>query len=35
MCEEIFGPVLTMFVYDDARFDETLALCDDDARPTR
>jgi 1-pyrroline-5-carboxylate dehydrogenase len=26
--EEIFGPVLTLFVYDDARLDEALALCD-------
>ncbi|NOZ94175.1 MAG: L-glutamate gamma-semialdehyde dehydrogenase [Acidobacteria bacterium] len=28
MEEEIFGPVLTIFVYDDARLDETLELCD-------
>ena len=28
MREEIFGPVLTVFVYDDARLDETLHLCD-------
>ncbi|MGC8763393.1 MAG: L-glutamate gamma-semialdehyde dehydrogenase [Acidobacteriota bacterium] len=28
MEEEIFGPVLTLFVYDDARLDETLELCD-------
>ena len=28
MEEEIFGPVLTLFVYDDARLDEALALCD-------
>jgi len=28
MSEEIFGPVLTVHVYPDARFDETLALCD-------
>jgi 1-pyrroline-5-carboxylate dehydrogenase len=28
MAEEIFGPVLTVFVYDDDRFEETLALCD-------
>src|SRR5512137_1143650 len=28
MEEEIFGPVLTIHVYDDARLDETLALCD-------
>ena len=27
--EEIFGPVLTMYVYDDDRLDETLALCDE------
>jgi 1-pyrroline-5-carboxylate dehydrogenase len=28
MKEEIFGPVLTVFVYEDARFLETLKLCD-------
>ena len=28
MVEEIFGPVLTIYVYDDAKFDETLELCD-------
>jgi 1-pyrroline-5-carboxylate dehydrogenase len=28
MVEEIFGPVLTIYVYDDDRFEETLALCD-------
>jgi len=28
MTEEIFGPVLTVFVYDDNRFDETLEICD-------
>ena len=28
MCEEIFGPVLTVYVYDDRKFEETLALCD-------
>ncbi len=28
MCEEIFGPILTCHVYDDARWDETLALVD-------
>jgi 1-pyrroline-5-carboxylate dehydrogenase len=28
MQEEIFAPVLTIFVYDDARLDETLELCD-------
>ena len=28
MEEEIFGPVLTMYVYDDAALEDTLALCD-------
>jgi 1-pyrroline-5-carboxylate dehydrogenase len=28
MEEEIFGPVLTVFVYADAKLDEALALCD-------
>src|SRR5918996_979004 len=28
MCEEIFGPVLTVFVYPDAKFEETLRVCD-------
>jgi len=28
MKEEIFGPVLTIFVYDDKDFDKTLDLCD-------
>jgi len=28
MQEEIFAPVLTIFVYDDARLDEALELCD-------
>jgi len=28
MEEEIFGPVLTVYVYDDAKFEETLRLCD-------
>ncbi len=28
MEEEIFGPVLTVFVYEDARYEETLHLCD-------
>ena len=27
MVEEIFGPVLTIYVYDDNKFDETLELC--------
>lgn len=29
MEEEIFGPILTVYVYDDARFSETLHLCDE------
>ena len=28
MSEEIFGPVLTVYVYPDDRYEETLALCD-------
>jgi 1-pyrroline-5-carboxylate dehydrogenase len=28
MVEEIFGPVLTVFVYDDDKYEETLELCD-------
>ncbi len=28
MEEEIFGPVMTIFVYEDDKFSETLALCD-------
>tara|TARA_B110000444_G_scaffold62980_1_gene58917 strand:- start:10 stop:1629 length:1620 start_codon:yes stop_codon:yes gene_type:complete len=28
MIEEIFGPVLTVFVYDDDKFDEVLDICD-------
>ncbi len=28
MVEEIFGPVLTIYVYDDEKFEETLELCD-------
>jgi 1-pyrroline-5-carboxylate dehydrogenase len=28
MCEEIFGPVLTIYVFDDDKFTETLALVD-------
>ncbi len=27
--EEIFGPVFTIYVYDDDKFDETLTLCDE------
>jgi 1-pyrroline-5-carboxylate dehydrogenase len=29
MREEIFGPLLTVFVYEDAKFEETLKLCDE------
>ncbi len=29
MVEEIFGPVLTVYVYADDQFEDTLALCDD------
>jgi 1-pyrroline-5-carboxylate dehydrogenase len=29
MEEEIFGPVMTIFIYDDDKFDETLKLCDE------
>jgi len=29
MEEEIFGPVFTIYVYDDDKFDETLTLCDE------
>jgi 1-pyrroline-5-carboxylate dehydrogenase len=28
MCEELFGPILTLFVYDDAKWSETLELVD-------
>jgi 1-pyrroline-5-carboxylate dehydrogenase len=28
MVEEIFGPVMTIFVYEDGNFEETLGLCD-------
>ncbi|MDR2496091.1 MAG: L-glutamate gamma-semialdehyde dehydrogenase [Tannerellaceae bacterium] len=28
MTEEIFGPVITIYIYEDARFEETLELCD-------
>jgi 1-pyrroline-5-carboxylate dehydrogenase len=29
MCEEIFGPVLSIYIYDEALFDETLHLVDE------
>jgi 1-pyrroline-5-carboxylate dehydrogenase len=29
MCEEIFGPVLTLYVYPEESFESTLALCDE------
>src|SRR5690606_3776378 len=29
MCEEIFGPVVSVFLYDDARYDETLTMIDE------
>ena len=29
MIEEIFGPVLSVYVYDDAKLEETLTLCDE------
>ena len=29
MIDEIFGPVLTVYVYDDDKFDEVLTLCDE------
>ena len=35
MEEEIFGPVLTVFVYPDEQLDETLAACDADLARTR
>jgi 1-pyrroline-5-carboxylate dehydrogenase len=29
ICEEIFGPVLTIYPYEDSKFEETLQLCDE------
>ncbi len=29
MEEEIFGPVITMYVYDDSQYEKTLRLCDE------
>ncbi|MEQ8624831.1 MAG: L-glutamate gamma-semialdehyde dehydrogenase [Vicingaceae bacterium] len=31
MCEEIFGPVITIYVYDEKNFEETLKLVDDNS----
>ncbi|MBM4014332.1 MAG: L-glutamate gamma-semialdehyde dehydrogenase [Planctomycetes bacterium] len=31
MCEELFGPVLTVWVYEDAKLDEALTRCDEDS----
>lgn len=28
MCEELFGPVLTVYVYEDAQYEQTLSLVD-------
>ena len=28
MVEEVFGPVITLYVYDDGKYEETLELCD-------
>jgi 1-pyrroline-5-carboxylate dehydrogenase len=32
MCEELFGPVLTLFVYDENKFEDTLKLVDTTSR---
>ena len=29
MCEEIFGPIITVYVYDDKDYEKTLHLCDE------
>ena len=29
MCEEIFGPIITIYVFDDDKYEETLHLCDE------
>lgn len=29
MCEEIFGPIITVYVYEDADYEKTLHLCDE------
>ena len=28
MCEEIFGPILTIYIYEDEKFEDILSLCD-------
>jgi len=28
MLEEIFGPILTVYIYEDAKYEETLKICD-------
>ena len=33
MVEELFGPVITVFVYDDAKYEETLRTCATPLRP--
>jgi len=32
MCEELFGPILTVYIYDEKKFDETLKLVDSTSR---
>jgi 1-pyrroline-5-carboxylate dehydrogenase len=29
MCEELFGPILTLYVYPEHEFEQTLAVCDE------
>lgn len=29
MCEEIFGPIITVYVYEDGKYEETLRLCNE------
>lgn len=35
MCDELFGPVLTVFVYDDKEWNAVLPLVDSTSRPSR
>jgi 1-pyrroline-5-carboxylate dehydrogenase len=28
MCEELFGPVLTLYAYEDSKWEETMRICD-------